>query len=212
MSSKSIIDKIKLRVHYGLSSPDTNAGIKMREEIVDEGGNAVKCYVPKVVTQAQHIINIPLMTNHIFVSNSGALKNHYGTVRFSNYISYPGILHGNVLSKSIVDINKNSHIAEKTRIIIADGIFGVFDRGEGKGKKKWHTFSNDFPKSIFISNDPVAVDSVMASFVLRERRKQQKELLSTEYLNDAMDNGLGMYDINMDNDKFKKIQYSTITL
>lgn len=211
-NKKSILDKIKLRMSYGLASPDKNAEISMRKKIVNTDGSEVKCYMPRVVTQCLHIINMPLMTNHIFVSNSGALKNHYGTVRFSNYSQYPGVLHGDVLNKSIVDINNNLHIKKKTRIIIADGIFGVFDRGEGKGKKKWNTFSNNFPKSIFISNDSVAVDSIMASFVLRERKTRQMKLLSAEYLKDAEKNGLGVCEINMHNDKFKKIKYSTITL
>ncbi len=209
MDSTSIFDKMKSRLHYGLSSADTSSEIKMREKITDEKGNLVKCYIPKVVSQVQHIINLPLLTNHIYIANSGALKNHYGTVRFSNFNSYPGVLHGSVLNKSVVDINQHPQIKNKTRIIIADGLFGVFDRGEGEGKGVWKSFNNDFPKSIFISKDPVAIDSVMASITIKEREINKFKILSTEYLEDAMNNGLGVYE-NGKNGRFNKIRYKEV--
>src|SRR3972149_3727504 len=212
MDSKTIVDKIRLRLYYGLASADLDAEIKMRESIIDKNGSPIKCYIPKVVTQAQHLINMPLLTNHIFIANSGSLKNHYGTVRFSNFNAYPGVLHGKVLNKSIVDINQHPQIRNKTRFIIGDGLFGVFDRGEGDGKKVWKSFDNNFPKSIFMSKDPVAIDSVMASMVIRERNIHQRNILSTEYLNEAMNNGLGVCEINQENSPFKNIKYSTLIL
>ena len=57
----------------------------------------------------------------------------------------------------------------------------------------WKSFNNDFPKSIFISKDPVAIDSVMASITIKERKINKFKILSTEYLEDAMNNGLGIY-------------------
>lgn len=211
MDAVSIFDKIRLRLHYGLASADTSSEIKMRERIIDEKEIPVKCYMPNIVTHVQHIINLPLLTNHIYIANSGALKNHYGTVRFSNFNSYPGVLHGSVLNKSVVDINQHPQIKDKTRIIIADGLFGVFDRGEGEGKKVWKSFNNDFPKSIFISKDPVAIDSVMASITIKERKINKFKILSTEYLVDAMNNGLGIYE-NGENGRFNKIRYKEISI
>ena len=154
---------------------------------------------------------MPLLTNHIYIANSGALKNHYGTVRFSNFHSYPGVLHGAVLNKSVTDINQHPQIKNKTRIIIADGIFGVFDRGAGEGKRVWKSFNNDFPKSIFISKDPVAIDSVMASITIKERKINKFKILSTEYLEDAMNNGLGIYE-NGKNGRFNKIRYKQVSI
>jgi len=215
LDGRSLSDKIRLRLYYGLASPDLNVPIEMRETIRDKDGKSVTCYIPKVVSQAEHIINMPLLTNHIFISNSGALKNHYGTVRFSNLNLYPEVLHGQVLNKSVVDLNRNLHIRNKTKIIVADGLFGVFDRGddmEGGGKKPWRIINNDFPKSIFISKDPVAIDSVMASYVIQERKARKLDALSAEYLYDAMNNGLGQCEINENDLRFKKINYSTMVL
>lgn len=212
IDAASIFDKIISRLHYGLASADPSSEIKMRERIIDEKETPVKCYMPKIVTQVQHIINLPLFTNHIYIANSGALKNHYGTVRFSNFHSYPGVLHGSVLNKSVTDINQHPQIKNKTRIIIADGIFGVFDRGEGEGKRVWKSFNKDFPKSIFISKDPVAIDSVMASLIIKERKTNKFKILSTEYLEDAMDNGLGIHELSGEDGKFSKIRYEEINI
>jgi len=207
MDNRTLIEKIKNRLRYGPASADRSAEIEMRETILSEAGKRLQCYNPKVIVQAQHLINMPLLTNHIYIVNSGAMKNHYGTVRFSNNESYPVSLHGPVLNKSITDINRNPHIKNKTRIIIADGIFGVFDRGEGPGKQPWKTFNNEFPKSIFLSRDPVAIDSVMASFVARERKSRKLAVLSHDYLEEATRNGLGVNDYHPDGRSFTKIKY-----
>jgi uncharacterized protein (DUF362 family) len=211
-SQKTLMEKVKTRLHYGPSSSDTSAPIMMRERIIDGQGAPVTCYIPKVLTQAEHLINMPLLTNHIYVVNSGALKNHYGTVRFSNHNSYPAVLHGKVLAKSVTDINQNVHIKNKTRIIIADAIFGVFDRGEGTGKQPWKTFHDKFPESILISKDPVAIDSIMASFVARERKMRSLPVLSHDYLIDAAERGLGACEFLADNRPFSKIPYEEVSV
>lgn len=212
MDVRTFIDKVKLRMHYGPASADTTAKIVMRERIVDEEGNVVTCYVPKVVTRADHVINMPLLTNHTYILNSGALKNHYGTVRFSNYNSYPGVLHGAVLNRSVTDINRNHHIQGKTRLIIADGLFGIFGRGNRRGEQTWKTFDNSYPSSIFLSRDSVAVDSVMACIVARERESRGLALLSEEYLEDAACQGLGVHEFRKEGKAFSRIQYEELSV
>jgi hypothetical protein len=133
----SIWEKIQFRMRRlfdsGLDLPDTSAPVRMREKVVDEQENPV----------TQHLINIPLLTNHIYLLASGPLKNHFGTVRFSNYNRYPSILHGKILEKSIVDLNLNPHIKDKTRLIVYDALWGVYSRGEDDVKRKWETFPAD---------------------------------------------------------------------
>lgn len=185
----SLLDKVKVRLGYGLESADTSAPIHMREKIVDEAGEAITCYVPKVLIHCQHLINLPILTNHIYVLASGPLKNHFGTVRFSNYNAYPVCLHGQVLEKSIVDINLNAHIRDKTRLILCDALFGVYHRGELSGKRRWRTFppQNGTPNSIFLATDPVAIESVMCDYIQAEREFHGYKMFSGNYLHDAME-------------------------
>ncbi len=207
--TSTITGKIRLRLGYGDAAADYTAPIRMRRRVVDADKNEVVCYIPKVLTKAEHLINMPLLTNHLFISNSGALKNHFGTVRFSNLQSYPVVLHGEGISSAIADINRNSHIALKTRLIIADALYGVYDRGEGHGKRPWKTLGG-FPSSILLSKDPVAIDSVMASMVIRERRAQGLETGPYSYLEEAERLGLGTFELCCGNESFRKIDYRDI--
>jgi len=208
---EKIIYRIKRRFFLGLESPDASAPIHMREKVVYKG-NPVICYIPNVLTQAQHLINIPLMTNHIFVLASGPLKNHFGTVRFSNYQPFPSALHGKILEKSIVDLNLNPHIRDKTRLIVCDALFGVYCRGEGNVKKKWKTFpsENGMPNSLFLSRDPVALESVTSDYILKEREYNGYKIFSHEYLHDAMENGLGTHEHRDEEGKYKRINYKEL--
>lgn len=206
-------DRVKAKLTGNpLAKADTNSPINMREQITDKSGNPITCYMPKVVTQAQHLINIPILKSHIFILTSNALKNHFGTVRFSDGILSPKHLHGKVLQKSIVDINLNRHIKNKTRLIIVDGLFGKSDWKKGKtGPDKWSTFPGGItPNSLFLSHDPVAVESVVSDYIRKEREYHNLEIFPHEYLHDAMENNLGIHEHAGPQMTYRNINYVQI--
>lgn len=176
---RSVRDRVLLRLRRGLEAPDKSATIRMTERIVDRKGEDVSCYVPKVLTQAHHLINIALLTNHIYILASGPLKNHFGTVRFSNLESYPVCLHGPALKGAVLDINRDPHICQKTRLIVVDALFGTYGRGEFSGIRKWKTFpcKNGAPNTLFLSRDPFAMESVVCEHVRRERQSRGLRIL-----------------------------------
>ncbi|MCR4286728.1 MAG: DUF362 domain-containing protein, partial [Deltaproteobacteria bacterium] len=90
--------------------PDTAFELRMSSRVTSKTGSPVKCYLPHVITNADHIINVPILKSHQYVSHSGALKNHYGTVRFSDGHGGPEYLHPPIIHESIVDINAHSQI------------------------------------------------------------------------------------------------------
>ena len=177
-------DKIKLRLGLDLSCANKSEAIKTRNKIVDSKGNELTCYIPKVLTEVNHLINISLLTNHVYMLASGPLKNHFGTVRFSNGTQYPGCLHGDKIEEHIVDINLNPHIKDKTRLYICDALFGVYARGKKSGLHKWKTFccENGTPNSLFFSVDPLSMEQKMAGVVIQERKYQGYKILSDRYL------------------------------
>jgi ribosomal protein S18 acetylase RimI-like enzyme len=168
----SIWEKVKVRLGWDLSCADKNARINMRNRIPDGKGGEIFCYIPRVVTEAKHLINACLLTNHVFIPVSGPLKNHFGTVRFSNYNQYPVCLHGDRIEDHIADINLDEHIKNKTRLYVCDGLFGVFSRGEKGGINKWETFpcKSGTPNTILFSFDPFSMEKKMAEIVIRERK------------------------------------------
>jgi len=206
----TVLDRLKNRVFGNpLAKADPNVRVEMRGEVVDKTGNPVTCYIPRLLTDAQHLINIPVFKNHVFVLTSNALKNHFGTVRFSDGSLSPKHLHGQILEKSIVDINLNTHIKDKTRLIIVDGLFGKYDWGDGKqGPKKWATFPGDStPNSLFFSIDPVAVESVISDFIKTEREFRSLGIFPHEYLHDAMENNLGVHEHRNAQGLYSRIHY-----
>jgi len=179
-------DKVRLRLGLHLSCANKSEIIKMRNSIIDSNGKKLTCYVPKVLTEVKHLINISLLTNHIYLLGSGPLKNHFGSVRFSNGAQYPGCLHGDKIEEHIVDINLNPHIKDKTRLYICDALFGVYARGEKKGIHKWKTFccKKGTPNSLFFSRDPLAMEKKIADVIIKERKCQGYKILPHHYLSD----------------------------
>ncbi|GAB4345962.1 MAG: hypothetical protein Kow0099_26770 [Candidatus Abyssubacteria bacterium] len=204
--------KIAARLGWGLESADRSAPITMSVPITDSENDPVECYVPKVLTQCQHLINIALLSNHPFLAISGPLKNHFGTVRFSNYQSYPVALHGEVLQKSIVDINMNPHIRTKTRLVMCDALFGQFGRGDTGFVEKWNTFPTDngVPNSLFLATDPVALESVLLHLVNREREARGLLIRGHDYLHIAARKGLGIHEDVGNLRELENISYETV--
>lgn len=206
--SSSLVDKVKNKLRMGLAAPDFDYPIEMRENIVDANGNKLTCYLPKVVTQADHLINLSVFKYHQFGLLSGLLKNHYSTVRFSNLSHYPNMMHDNKVFKCTVDLNRHPLIQKITRLNIVDSIFGAYDYQPGmKVKKEWNTFgSSKFPQSIFMGLDSVAIESVLYSYLINERDSHGLPTKTPNYLQEAEDYNLGVFEISRNND-FEKIRY-----
>ena len=65
-----------------------------------------------------------------------------------------------------VDLYENTHIINKTRLIIGDGIYGHHIRNYGGiPPPRWSVLGNDWPKRLFFATDPVAIDCVMYDFL-----------------------------------------------
>ncbi|NIM93049.1 MAG: DUF362 domain-containing protein [Anaerolineales bacterium] len=111
--------------------------------------------LPTALTEADHLINIHLMKLHSLASLTGALKNHFGTT------SSPSAFHNNI-HDTISELNSNPHIRGKIRLNISEAIYGAFSQGS-KPQRFSNTdlFPEGTPNSLFLSVDPVAIDSVM---------------------------------------------------
>jgi len=135
-------------------------------------------YVPNYFRNASYLINFATLKGHY---NQACItvcgKNHYGSlVRVPNALGYydlhseqvyatPGIGH----YRNLVDLMGHPHIGGKTLLYLVDGLYA------GKHMAltypiKWLTapFNNDWPSSLFASQDPVAIDSVAFDFLYNE--------------------------------------------
>jgi uncharacterized protein (DUF362 family) len=214
--NRSVLDKVATKLHLGPAAPDTDAPIQMHMPVRDGDGNDVRCYMPKVLTGAQHLINVPVFKAHQFVLQSNALKNHFGTVRFSNNNSHPVALHGAHIDWHIADINTNPHIRNKTRLVIVDALLGAgcFFRGSyGRIPSRWKTWpQGDTPNSLFFSAEPVAIESVIADLISREQMAMGYEPHSHRYLHIAAEAGLGVHEHRDEHGEYHKIGLQYISI
>lgn len=194
-----------------LPKADKRFEIRMTENVIDKHGRHIKCYLPNVVTEAQHIINVPILKSHQFVLASGALKNHFGTVRFSDGITGPVYLHPPIIQKAIADVNNDPQIREKTRLVVMDAIFGRIKK-KGGPPDKWLIFGGSNPKRLFASKDPVALDSVTSYLVKSELVKRKETFFDNAYLKIAAKRGLGIFEEPDPEGAFKAIEYRQLEI
>ncbi len=188
-----------------LAEADPGAEIKMSSKVTDLEGRPVRCYLPRVITSSRHIINIPIMKSHQFVALSGALKNHYGTVRFSDGSLSPRYLHPPIIEDSIVDINSHEEIRSKTRLVVMDALFAR-TRQHGGSPEKWTTLGGGSPERLFVSRDPVAVDALSRHYLKKEMDARGAVILSDLYLRRAGEAGIGLYEDTGKRGKFREIR------
>lgn len=136
-------------------------------------------YLPACVTEAKYLINFANLKGHVYGITLGA-KNHFGSIMNSNRMRAPeaaGVhwyLTQNQMNAYtvLVDLMANYQLGEKTILYMLDGI--IVAPGESvpvtRENSQWQQapFYNDYTSSIFLSQDPVAIDSVGADFLMNE--------------------------------------------
>jgi len=127
--------------------------------------------LPTVVTDAKYLINMPLLKRHPIdygVTFSG--KNFFGTwiesVAEVHDYHRAAFTSGNPAPQT--DLLAHSQIGGKTLLFIGDGTFATKIDHSTIGKFNMKPFNRDWTNSLFFSQDPVALDSVMYDFLYTE--------------------------------------------
>ena len=164
---------------------------------------------PDQLLDIDYLIQMPQLKAHGYTGVTFTYKNLVG------YLVRPtiGRLHDHMMQSSnnpLVDLYTNNHIVNKTKLIIGDGIYGN-NYNNWSVPTKWSVFGNDWPKRLFFSTDPVAIDCVMYDFVnWQNPRSAQHE----NYLLDAVARGQGTRDHwnNPSEKKYSLIDFVQIDL
>lgn len=136
-------------------------------------------YLPTCVTEAEYVINLANLKGHSYgITLCG--KNHFGSFINSDSMYPPqGANLHQWLTKSemgiyspLVDLMANYQLGEKTVFYMLDALICATSEGSSVtgANTKWQQtpFNGDYPSSIFVSQDPVAIDSVGADFLINE--------------------------------------------
>ena len=109
-----------------------------------------------ILVKSTYLINMPVLKDHSGAGVTLSMKNHYGSC------SDVGSLHDNYCDPGIAELNALFPIKNKTKLIILDALWGVYQGGPG----------GDYqitPKKIVISKDPVALDTYGLNMINSER-------------------------------------------
>lgn len=136
-------------------------------------------YVPTIVTKADYLINLANLKGHSYGMTLTA-KNHFGSFINGNLMRPPeGANLHQFLTKNemnsyspLTDLTANKEYGGKTLLYMLDAIICATSEGSSitKNNSTWvsEPFGNYYAASLFVSQDPVAIDSVGADILMNE--------------------------------------------
>ena len=167
-----------------------------QSKVMDIQGNPA--HLSRLLTQAAHLINVPVLKNHFEAGTTFALKNHVGSAGkelkyrqklFHNPIDEKNPMHkalgrGSPIAERIALINTAPDIKNKTRLIVGDALFGVYTRGPlGQPEFVYN--------GLIVGTDPVATDHQARLIIENERKKSNLPLVPSLHIDHAIKLGLG---------------------
>ena len=136
-------------------------------------------YLPTCVTEAKYVINLANLKGHSYgITLCG--KNHFGSFINGNAMRPPegANLHQWLtrdemgIYSPLVDLMSNADLGGKTVLYMLDALICAPSEGSSITKENatWQQepFNGGYTASVFVSQDPVAIDSVGADFLSNE--------------------------------------------
>ena len=156
------------KVKVDKSSPVYYTGVERKQ--VD--------YLPQSVVKAEYLINLASLKKHSLAGVTLTAKNHFGSIYNKNYSSWtPSHLHSYINAgrrrmatpNPLVSLMGHKDLGGKTLLYIIDGLYGGMNQQSVK-PNRWSMppFNGGWSSSIFLSQDPVAIDSVAFDFLRTE--------------------------------------------
>ncbi len=125
--------------------------------------------LPDQLGASTYLIHMPIMKAHGMAGITLTYKNLFGLFEASAIPKFHDTFF-NESNNPMVEIYANSNVAGKTVLILADGIYGNWVNNHTAPTPWVNTFGDGlWPKRIFVSKDPVAVDCVMHDFLNWEK-------------------------------------------
>lgn len=153
---------------------DKAASVKWAQAI-----SGSESYLPVCVTEADYLVNLANLKGHSYGFTLCG-KNHFGSIVNEDRLRTPqhAGLHPHVSSCKmgdyavLTDLMANRQLGGKTILYILDALITAPGESTGINLKNslWRQqpFNGHFASSLFFSQDPVAIDSVGADFLVNE--------------------------------------------
>ncbi|HET6556987.1 MAG TPA: DUF362 domain-containing protein [Prolixibacteraceae bacterium] len=168
-------------VHYidGTGFNGREKTIPSSEQLIQFSDGKETSSIPQQHVDATYFINLPCLKSHDTAGITIAAKNHQGTVleegdvpqnQSAMYMHYT-FPRNNAKTdqyRHMVDYMGHEELGGKTLLYLVDGLWA--GRSWEGFLEKWTMapFNNDYPSSLFLSQDAVAIESVCYDFLLTE--------------------------------------------
>ncbi len=152
-----------------------------RGTILHEDGSSTPVYsdyLPTCITEANYMINIAALKGHNRAGITLCAKNHFGShCREDASHLHQGLVSPDGASQSRagmglyrvqVDLMGHKFLGGNTVLNVVDGLWGAPESIEKPEKWVSTPFNNEYPSSIFASQDQVALESVCFDFLKTE--------------------------------------------
>jgi hypothetical protein len=166
--------------YWGTSKGRTYA-LPSDESVMFSADGQVVDQLPQAYLDAAYMINIPVLKKHHRAGISLCCKNHFGSTapynggawQWHNSLPCPDATGDAVngeygVYRCFVDIMGHKDLGGKTILYLIDGLWGSTNWGHPPVKWRMTPFNNDWPSSLFLSQDPVAIESVGFDFLFYE--------------------------------------------
>lgn len=147
-------------------------------------------YPPQCVTEAKYLINVALARAHTLMGVTQTAKNLFGSVYFEGPGFTPQPLHDYASRdlpmgsyNCLVDLIAHKHLGGKTFLYVVDFLYVA--ESQGGRVIKYQSFGDHWCSSLFMSQDPVAIDSVGLDFIRNEPRAGECRGKPENYLHEA---------------------------
>jgi hypothetical protein len=151
------------------------------ENVLFSSDGAISDPLPQCYLDATYMINVPVLKKHHRAGITLSAKNHFGSTapytggawQWHPYLVSPdatgAATNGTYgVYRCLVDIMGHKDLGGKTIFHLVDGIWGSVNWGHPPIKYRMTPFNNDWPNSLFLSQDPVAIESVGFDFLYEE--------------------------------------------
>lgn len=168
------LSKLGRTVSKGL----TNGNVIYYSDEGDEMEDAFSDAIYQEMYDANYLINIAALKAHARAGITLCAKNHFGSHGRSGATHlHPGlnapendiqVRTGYKMYRVLVDLIGHEKLGGNTLLFVIDGLWGGPEAVEKPVKWKMSPFNNDWPNSLFVSQDEVALESVCHDFLRQE--------------------------------------------
>ncbi len=177
--------------------PDKTTAVHFGDPATPDSG---KTYLPTAVTGATYLINGALVKGHSLAVVTLCAKNHFGSVYREKAGPTdphkgwnPSNMHESITVKdrpmgtynALVDLMGHKDLGGKTMLYLLDALYAAPHQSVGPEKWESSPFNGHWTASVFASQDPVALESVIVDFFAAEKTSQRLVGAVDNYLHEA---------------------------